>query len=74
MEIQAARMIGAGLAMLGLIGAGIGLGNIFSTLLASIARNPETSNDLFSKAMIGAAMTEIVALLAFAVGMCILFV
>ncbi|MBP9752831.1 MAG: F0F1 ATP synthase subunit C [Proteobacteria bacterium] len=74
MDVQAARMIGAGLAMIGLLGAGLGLGNIFSTLVASIARNPETSQELFAKALIGAGMTELVALLAFVIGLFILFI
>ncbi|CAO4842904.1 MAG: ATP synthase subunit c [Holosporales bacterium] len=73
MDFQAAKMIGAGLAMFALLGVGIGLGNIFSTLVSSIARNPETGNELFSKAIIGFALTESVALLAFIVAMIILF-
>lgn len=73
MDFQAAKMIGAGLAMFALLGVGIGLGNIFSTLVASIARNPETGNELFSKAIIGFALTESIALLAFIVAMIILF-
>lgn len=73
MEFEAAKMIGAGLSMFALIGAGIGIGNIFSTLIASIARNPETSQELFSRAIIGFALTESIALLAFIVSMIILF-
>lgn len=73
MDFQAAKMIGAGLSMFALLGVGIGLGNIFSTLVSSIARNPETGNELFSKAIIGFALTESVALLAFIVAMIILF-
>ena len=73
MEFEAAKMIGAGLSMFALIGAGIGIGNIFSTLISSIARNPETSQELFSRAIIGFALTESIALLAFIVSMIILF-
>lgn len=73
MDVQSAKMIGAGLAMFALLGVGIGLGNIFSTLISSIARNPETGNELFSKAIIGFALTESIALLAFIVSMIILF-
>ena len=32
MEIEAAKVIGAGLAVIGVIGSGIGIGNIFSSL------------------------------------------
>lgn len=73
MDFEAAKMIGAGLCMFALIGAGIGIGNIFSTLISSIARNPETSQELFSRAIIGFALTESIALLAFIVSMIILF-
>ncbi|MDX2101198.1 MAG: F0F1 ATP synthase subunit C, partial [Alphaproteobacteria bacterium] len=31
MEVGAAKMIGAGLAVIALLGVGLGLGNIFST-------------------------------------------
>ncbi len=40
MDVTAAREIGAGIAVIALAGVGIGLGNIFSTLVSSIARNP----------------------------------
>jgi len=35
-----AKLIGAGIATLGLIGAGLGIGIVFAALLLSIARNP----------------------------------
>ena len=35
MEVEAAKAIGAGLATLGMIGAGIGVGNIFGNFLAA---------------------------------------
>lgn len=38
--MAAAKFIGAGLAAIGLIGAGVGIGSIFSSLIASVARNP----------------------------------
>jgi F0F1-type ATP synthase membrane subunit c/vacuolar-type H+-ATPase subunit K len=73
MEIEAAKMIGAGIATIALLGVGIALGNIFSTLISSIARNPSAKNDLFPVGMLGFALTESIALLAFIVAMLILF-
>jgi F-type H+-transporting ATPase subunit c len=73
MDVGAAKMIGAGLAMLALMGVGLALGNIFSTLISSIARNPSAKNDLFPIGMIGFALTESIALLAFVVAMIMLF-
>lgn len=73
MEIAAAKMIGAGIATIALLGVGIALGNIFSTLISSIARNPSARNELFPVGLLGFALTESIALLAFIVAMLILF-
>jgi len=40
MDVEAAKMIGAGIAVIALLGVGVGIGNIFSTFVASVARNP----------------------------------
>ena len=40
MDIEAAKMIGAGLAVIGLGGVGVGIGNIFASLIGAISRNP----------------------------------
>ena len=49
--LAAAKYIGAGLACSGLIGAGAGIGLIFSSLIASTARNPQIRGQLFSYAI-----------------------
>jgi F-type H+-transporting ATPase subunit c len=38
--IQAAKIIGTGLATTGLIGAGVGIGVVFGALILGVARNP----------------------------------
>lgn len=73
MDMNAAKMIGAGIAVLALLGVGIGLGNIFSNLINAIARNPSAKNEIFPVGMLGFALTESIALLAFIVAMIILF-
>ncbi|MBX9976688.1 MAG: F0F1 ATP synthase subunit C [Alphaproteobacteria bacterium] len=73
MDVTAAKMIGAGLAVVALLGVGLGLGNLFSSLINAIARNPAAKNDIFPIGMIGFALTESIALLAFIVAMIILF-
>ncbi len=73
MDLGAAKMIGAGLATFALLGVGLALGNLFSTLISSIARNPSAKNDLFPVGLLGFALTESIALLAFIVAMLILF-
>lgn len=67
MEFVAFKFIGAGLACLGMIGAGIGVGNIFSALVQGAARNPSVEPKLFKNAMIGAALAEALGILAFVI-------
>jgi F0F1-type ATP synthase membrane subunit c/vacuolar-type H+-ATPase subunit K len=72
MDMSAAKMIGAGLAMLALLGVGIGLGNIFSNLITAIARNPSAKDDVMKVGLIGFALTESIALIAFVTALIIL--
>ncbi|MBQ7524645.1 MAG: F0F1 ATP synthase subunit C [Alphaproteobacteria bacterium] len=73
MDAGAAKLIGAGISVIALFGVGIGLGNLFSSLVKSIARNPSAKNDLVSTGMLCFALLESIALLAFVVAMIILF-
>ncbi|ACJ00869.1 MULTISPECIES: ATP synthase subunit C family protein [Rhodospirillales] len=73
MEAEAARYIGAGLAMFALAGVGIGIANIFSNLIASVARNPAARNQVFPIGILGFALTEAVALFALLIAFLILF-
>ena len=45
MEAEAARYIGAGIACLGMGGAGIGLGHIFGNYLSGALRNPSAADE-----------------------------
>ncbi len=74
MDVQAARMIGAGIAVIALLGVGIGIGNIFATLISSVARNPAARGDVFGIGILGFALTEAVALFAMLIAFLILFV
>ena len=73
MDLQAAKMIGAGLAVVALMGVGIGIGNIFSSLISAIARNPSARDQLFPIGLLGFALTEAVALFALLIAFLILF-
>lgn len=73
MELAAAKMIGAGLAVIGVGGVGAGIGNIFSSLISSIARNPAARSQVFGLAMLGFALVEAVALYALLISFLILF-
>lgn len=62
--LAAAKYIGAGFACSGLIGAGTGIGLVFSSLIASIARNPQLRGQLFGYAILGFALVEATGLFA----------
>jgi F-type H+-transporting ATPase subunit c len=56
--LQAAKVIGSGLATIGLSGAGVGIGLVFGNLISGTARNPSMSGQLFSYAILGFALAE----------------
>lgn len=67
------RSIGAGLATVGLAGAGVGVGVVFGSLVFGLSRNPAEEARLFKYAMLGFALTEAVGLLALMMAFLILF-
>ncbi|HEX8568888.1 MAG TPA: F0F1 ATP synthase subunit C [Caulobacteraceae bacterium] len=73
MEAEAAKFIGAGLATLGMIGAGIGVGTVFSGFLQGALRNPGAAGGQFTNLILGAALAEALGILAFVLGLLILF-
>lgn len=73
MELDAAKMIGAGLACIALFGVGIGIGNVFSSLISSVARNPASRGQVFGLAMLGFALVEAIGLFALLIAFLILF-
>jgi F-type H+-transporting ATPase subunit c len=70
---KSAKVIGAGIAALSLGGAGVGIGLVFSSLLSSVAINPNVTKQLFSYAILGFALTEAIALFGLMVTFLILF-
>lgn len=71
--VNAAKFIGAGLATIGLIGAGVGIGVIFGAFLMAYSRNPQLKDDLFKYAILGFALTEAIALFALMMAFLILY-
>jgi F-type H+-transporting ATPase subunit c len=71
--IIAMKAVGAGLATIALFGVGIGIGNIFSTLISTVGRNPSVQQRVFPFAIIGFALVEAVALFALLIAFLILF-
>ena len=73
MLLQSAKCIGAGLATIGLVGAGVGIGSVFGALVTGTSRNPSLKDELFKVALIGFALTEAIALFALMMAFLILF-
>ena len=69
MEIEAAKVIGAGLAVIGVIG----IGNIFSSFIEAVGRNPAARSEVFTMTMLGFALVEAIALFALVIALVILF-
>ena len=67
------RYIGAGLAALGMIGAGFGVGNIWSSYFTAISRNPASKDEIGASVFIGFAVTEAIALFALLIALILLF-
>lgn len=73
MELEAAKMIGAGIACSALIGAGIGIGNIFGSYLTGALRNPSAADSQRTNLMLGFALAEATGLFGLVIALIILF-
>ena len=71
--ILGAKAIGAGVATVGVIGAGIGIGVVFAGLLLALARNPYLEAKLLRFLFLGFALTEAMGLLAIMMAFLILY-
>ena len=71
--LAAAKYIGAGLACSGLIGAGVGIGLIFASLIASSSRNPEQGGQAFGYAILGFALAEATGLFSLMIAFLLLY-
>jgi F-type H+-transporting ATPase subunit c len=72
-RLLGAKLLAAGLATIGLIGAGAGVGIVFGSLIQAIARNPQQEQRSFRYAILGFALTEAVGLLALMMAFLILY-
>ncbi|MBJ7446572.1 F0F1 ATP synthase subunit C [Brevundimonas sp.] len=68
MEAESFKYFGIGLATLGMLGAGIGVGNIFGNFLAGALRNPSAAASQVGNLFVGAALVEALGILAFVLG------
>ena len=73
MEVDAAKLLGAGLATIGVIGSGIGIGTIFASFIQAVGRNPAAQSAVFPMTMLGFALVEAIALFALVIALVLLF-
>ncbi len=66
-------MIGAGLAAMGVIGPGIGIGILTGMSTSAMGRNPDASATIRATWLLGAAFAEGLGILAFVVGVLLIF-
>ena len=65
LEVEAAKLIGAGLAIgLGLIGPGIGIGILGSAAMSAIGRNPEAASRIQINMILAIAFAEALGIYA----------
>ena len=72
-QLHAAQMIGAGLACTALIGAGVGIGNVFGSYLEGALRNPGAAATQTTNLLLGFALCEATGLFGLVVALIILY-
>ncbi len=72
--VEAAKLIGAGLSMIGALGAGIGIGLSVHGALNGMARNPDAYGNLFTNMILGIAFSEAIAIYCLVIAFLMLFV
>lgn len=68
------QALGAGIAMLGAVGPGIGIGMLVNGALQAIGRNPDAAGQVQTNMILGIVFTEAVAIYCLVVALIILFV
>ncbi len=68
------KAVGAGLAMVGAMGPGIGIGMMVQGAMQGIGRNPDAAGQIQTNMILGIVFAEAVAIYALVVALIILFV
>ncbi len=67
------QYLGAGLACIGIGGAGIGVGNVAGNFLAGALRNPSAAGEQTATLFIGIAFAEALGIFSFLVALLLMF-
>lgn len=73
MEGESLKYIGVGITTLGMLGAAIGVSNIFVAMLNGIARNPSAESKLAKYVYVGAGLSEAMGLFALVIALIMMF-
>ncbi len=71
--LESAKVIGAGLATIGVTGSGVGIGTVFGALVIGTSRNLGQKQQLFTYTILGFAVVEAIALFALMMAFLILY-
>ena len=74
MELEAVKLLAGAIALLPLIGVGIGLGLIFASYNEAVGRNPNAAAILDKKYFLAFALTEALAIFALLISLYLVFV
>jgi F-type H+-transporting ATPase subunit c len=72
--VNAMRLLGAGMAMIGAIGAGVGVGLSALGGVQAMGRNPDAAGIIQTNMILGMAFSEAVAIYALVVAVILIFV
>ena len=68
------KALGAGLAMIGALGAGVGIGQVVNGALQAMGRNPDAAGLIQTNMILGIVFAETIAIYCLVVGLIVLFV
>lgn len=71
--VQGMKLLGAGVAMIGALGAGVGIGILGSGATQAMSRNPDATPTIQTNMILGMAFSEATAIYALAVALIIIF-
>jgi F-type H+-transporting ATPase subunit c len=72
--VEAAKFIGAGLSMIGAVGAGTGIGLVVLGALQGMSRNPDYYGTILTNMILGIAFAEAIAIYCLVIAFLMLFV
>jgi ATP synthase F0 subunit c len=72
--ITALKAVGAGLAMVGALGAGVGIGSVVNGALQAMGRNPDAAGLIQTNMILGIVFAETIAIYCLVVALIVLFV